>query len=183
MTRTSPGTRRGHGRGNGRTAVALLGAAAVCGGTLLAPGASSAAGAAAGAVADGGAAGPSAAAVRPVLQARPGEVDFRTKRVGTENYKRTRITNTGRADVLLVVEAGLPDDFGFGLMPGQTCPVFSPGEVLAAGESCYAVVRFSPTEGFIGWPARGELIARASDPKTSAVVETLVVPVLGTAVP
>ncbi len=117
-----------------------------------------------------------------VLQARPAEVDFKSKRVGTENYKRTKITNSGRADVLLVVTGGLPDDFGFGLMPGQTCPVFSPGETLAAGDSCYAVVRFSPTEGFVGWHAVGELIATASDPTTSVVVDELSIPVLGTAV-
>lgn len=118
-----------------------------------------------------------------LLVARPAEVDFRSRRVGTENYKRTRITNTGSATVLLVVTAGLPDDFGFGLMPGQTCPVFSPGEALAAGDSCYAVVRFSPTDGFIGWPAVGSLIATATDPATATVVDEISIPVLGMAVP
>src|SRR5215203_7183642 len=74
-----------------------------------------------------------AVTTRGVLVARPAEVDFHTKRVGMENYKRTKITNTGETTVLLLVTAGLPDDFGFGLLPGQTCPVLAPGE-LAAGD-------------------------------------------------
>ena len=120
-----------------------------------------------------------------VLVARPAEIDFHTKRVGTENYKRTKITNTGETTVLLLVTAGLPDDFGFGLLPGQTCPVLAPGE-LAAGDSCYAVVRFSPTEFFVGWQAVGEVIATAYDPTTDpttwVVIDTLKIPVLGEAV-
>jgi len=124
-----------------------------------------------------------------VLVARPAEIDFHTKRVGTENYKRTKITNTGETAVLLLVNAGLPDDFGFGLLPGQTCPVLAPGE-LGAGDSCYAVVRFSPTEFFVGWQAVGEVIATAYDPTTDlttdpttwVVIDTLKIPVLGEAV-
>lgn len=129
--------------------------------------------------------GTASASARPtsLLQAKPAEIDFRSKRVGTENYKRTRITNTGTATVLLLVDGGLPDDFGYGLLPGQTCPVFSPGEPLAAGDSCYAVVRFSPTDGFVGWPAVGSLIATATDPVTSALVDQISIPVLGMAVP
>jgi len=128
---------------------------------------------------------PTAARAAPSsgIVAKPGAVDFRTKHVGTENYKKTRITNKTGADVRLVVTAGLPDDFGFGLMPGSTCPVFSPGEVLAPGASCDAVVRFSPTEGFIGWKAEGTLIATAVDPVTGAPVAELQVPVYGEAVP
>ena len=56
--------------------------------------------------------------------------------------------------MLLLVSGGLPDDFGFGLMPGSTCPALTPGAILAAGESCYAVVRFSPTAFFAGWVQR-----------------------------
>jgi len=128
---------------------------------------------------------PTAARAAPTsgIVAKPGAVDFRTKHVGTENYKKARITNKTGADVRLVVSAGLPDDFGFGLMPGSTCPVFSPGEVLAAGASCDAVVRFSPTEGFIGWKAVGSLEVSATDPATGAPVSTLSVPVYGEAVP
>ena len=75
-----------------------------------------------------------------VLTARRSTIDFHKRTVGTENYKRTKITNTSGADVLLLVSGGLPDDFGFGLMPGSTCPALAP-EPLAAGDSCYAVVR------------------------------------------
>jgi hypothetical protein len=117
------------------------------------------------------------------LVAKPTVIDFKTKHVGTENYKRTRITNTSGADVRLVVTAGLPDDFGFGLMPGQTCPVFAPGDVVAAGASCDAVVRFSPSEGFIGWNAVGSLTVTATEPVSGAFIAELSVSVLGEAVP
>ncbi len=121
-----------------------------------------------------------------VLVAKPAEVDFKSKRVGTENYKRTKITNTGTVAVRLLVSAGLPDDFGFGLMPGSTCPVLDWGATLGPGQSCYAVVRFSPTESFIGWQAVGALIATATvatEPaETAAVVDEISIPVLGMAV-
>jgi hypothetical protein len=116
-----------------------------------------------------------------VLVARPAEVDFHTKRVGTENYKRTKITNTGQTAVLLLVSAGLPDDFGFGLQPGSTCPVLAP-ELIGAGDSCYAVVRYSPTEFFAGRLQRGSLIATATDPDTGVTIDELTIPVLGTGV-
>ena len=115
------------------------------------------------------------------LSGRP--VDFHQKHVGTENYKKTRITNKTGAAVNLLVSAGLPDDFGFGLMPGETCPVFSPGELLAAGASCDAVVRFTPSEGFIGWKAVGSLEVTATDPVTGTLVTTLSIPVYGEAIP
>ena len=125
---------------------------------------------------------PTAQKTSDVLVARPAEVDFKSKKVGTENYKRTKITNSGPAAVRLLTSAGLPDDFGYGLMPGQTCPVFDPGDIIAAGGSCYAVVRFSPTEGFVGWQAMGTLIGTARDPDTGAVVDEIEIPVLGRAV-
>ena len=117
------------------------------------------------------------------LMARPRTIDFKNKQVGTENYKQTRITNISGADIRFFVDSRLPDDFGFGLLPGQTCPVFDPGEILGAGASCYAVVRFSPTASFIGWQAVGSLIAKAADPLTGAPLAELPVPVLGMAVP
>ena len=124
---------------------------------------------------------PPSAKPAAVLVAKPATVDFKSKRVGTENYKRTKITNTSRSAVRLVVTGGLPDDFGFGLMPGQTCPVFDTDDEVAAGASCYAVVRFSPTEGFIGWQAEGSLIATAT--VSSTTVAELSIPVRGMAVP
>jgi hypothetical protein len=113
-----------------------------------------------------------------VLTARPSTIDFHTRQVGTENYKRTKITNTSGADVLLLVSGGLPDDFGFGLMPGSTCPVLG-AEPFPAGASCYAVVRFSPTEFFAGWVQNGTLIATGWDPLTGARLVDLEIPVIG----
>ena len=114
-----------------------------------------------------------------VLTAKPSTIDFHIQRVGSENYKRLKITNTSDAPIALLVEGGLPDDFGFGLLPGSTCPVLA-RETLAPGGSCYAVVRFSPTEFFAGWNQEGSLIATGADPATGAVVATLTIPVLGT---
>jgi hypothetical protein len=118
------------------------------------------------------------AARQGVLSARPSTIDFHTRAVGTENYKRTKITNTSGADVLLLVSGGLPDDFGFGLLPGSTCPALDPA-TFAAGESCYAVVRYSPTEFFAGSIQRGTLIATAWDPVTGARLVDFEIPVIG----
>jgi hypothetical protein len=122
---------------------------------------------------------PVVAARSSVVTARPATIDFHTRHVGTENYKRTKITNSSNGDVAILVSAGLPDDFGFGLMPGSTCPVLSP-ETLAAGESCYAVVRYSPTEFFAGSEQLGSLIVTATDPASGQELATLVIPVTGT---
>jgi hypothetical protein len=119
------------------------------------------------------------AARSDVLTARPSTIDFHTRPVGSENYKRAKITNTSGSDVALLVEGGLPDDFGFGLLPGSTCPVLG-RETLAAGQSCLVVVRFSPTEFFAGWPQEGSLNATAADPITGVVFATLTIPVTGT---
>lgn len=125
------------------------------------------------------AAGAVSAAPSGVLTARPSTIDFHTRAVGTENYKRAKITNTSGADVILLVSGGLPDDFGFGLMPGSTCPVLTPGELFAAGDTCYAVVRFSPTEFFAGWVQHGTLIATAWDPTTGERLVDFEIPVIG----
>ena len=66
-------------------------------------------------------------------------------------------------------------------MPGSTCPVLAPAP-MAPGDSCYAVVRFAPTEFFVGWQAEGSLLATATDPNTAAVVHEISIPVLGRAV-
>jgi len=130
-----------------------------------------------------------AGATTGVLVARPAEIDFHTKRVGTDNFKRTKITNTGQSDVRLLVAAGLPDDFHYGLLPGQTCPALTPGDLLRAGDSCYAVVEFTPSEFFVGWQAEGQVIATAYDPTTDptdpttwVVIDELTIPVFGKAV-
>lgn len=128
-----------------------------------------------------GASASAVSAARPgVLTARPSSIDFHTRPIGSENYKRARITNTSGSDLDLLVEGGLPDDFGFGLLPGSTCPVLA-RETFAPGQSCYVVVRFSPTEGFAGWLAEGSLQATAADPTTGMVYATLPIPVTGMA--
>jgi hypothetical protein len=127
-------------------------------------------------------AAPAAQATRPVLRAKPTEIAFGEQVVGDTYYKRTKITVGGTAPVRVLVSAGLPDDFGFGFMPGSTCPVLNQGELMAPGESCYAVVRFTPTDFFVGWDAHGEMIVTATNPATGEQVGYLYLDVTGTAV-
>ncbi len=116
------------------------------------------------------------------LRAHRASIDFGKKHVDGEYFKRTRTTNVSHQPVRVLVYAGLPDDFSFGLMPGSTCPVLDGGAVMAPGAGCYAVVRFAPTEGFIGWHAVGEMFADSYDPVSGDLVEHLLIPVTGTAV-
>jgi hypothetical protein len=119
-----------------------------------------------------------AGASAAVLSADPATINFGSQPVGSENYAGTTITNVSGSAVQVLVEAGLPDDFGFGLMPGSTCPVLAPG-TLGPGEGCQAVVRYSPSEFFAGTLQTGSLTATATD-ASSAVVDQLQVPVTGT---
>lgn len=79
----------------------------------------------------------------------PDKLDFGTRTVGTENYKGVSVKNRTSSDIDVYVTSALPDDFGFGLMPGSTCPALGP-DALAGKGSCDAVVRFSPTAYFAG---------------------------------
>ena len=121
----------------------------------------------------------SAARSTGYVAARPTSIDFGKKHVGGEYYKRTKITNVSDREVRLLVYAGLPDDFGFGLMPGSTCPVLDGGAVVEPGTSCYAVVRFAPTEFFADWLAEGEMWADSYDPVTGELLEHYLIPVTG----
>ncbi|HMI35739.1 MAG TPA: hypothetical protein VK499_16690 [Propionibacteriaceae bacterium] len=96
-----------------------------------------------------------AVAAEKLLRVAPRTINFGTVPVGTEVLKGATITNVSGSDVLLLVEGGLPDDFGFGLLSGSTCPALLPGDILAAGASCDVVVRFTPTEFFAGLRQRG----------------------------
>lgn len=98
--------------------------------------------------------------------------------VGATYFDDVKITNASGKPLLFLVEGGLPDDFGFGLYPGSTCPALTPGAMLAPGQSCRAVVRFTPTEFFVGWEATGSLIVTATDPIAGAVT-SLLIPVSG----
>ena len=120
-----------------------------------------------------------AAADRGLLRITPRQINFGSQPVGSENFDSVSLTNTSASDLRVLVSAGLPDDFGFGLFPGSTCPALDPGGILAPGETCVAVVRFSPTEFFAGLHQTGLLTATASDPATEDLLETDVVPVRG----
>ena len=123
-------------------------------------------------------ASPSAVAAETLLMIAPNSINFGSQPVGTEVLKGATITNTSGSDVLLV-EGGLPDDFGFGLLPGSTCPALTPGDVLAAGASCDVVVRFTPTEFFAGLHQAGTLIVTLRDPATGDLLETSSITIKG----
>jgi hypothetical protein len=113
------------------------------------------------------------------IRVAPKQIDFGTKTVGSDYYDGVKVTNSSRRALRVLVEAGLPDDFGFGFMPGSTCPVLTPGEVMAAGESCRAVVRFSPSDFFVGWEQTGTMLITATDPSTGDLVRVVEVPISG----
>ena len=118
-----------------------------------------------------------AVAAEKLLRVAPKTINFGTVPVGTEVLKGATITNVSGSDLLLLVEGGLPDDFGFGLLPGSTCPVLAP-EILAAGASCDVVVRFTPTEFFAGLRQKAELIATLRDPATGGLLSTISIPIV-----
>jgi uncharacterized repeat protein (TIGR01451 family) len=110
------------------------------------------------------------------LRVEPKEIKFGTRRVGSETFKAVTVTNRSKSTVLVYASAGLPDDFGFGLLPGSTCPALG-AEPLAPHDSCDAVVRFTPTAFFAGHVQHGQLFITATDPATGTVVETVEVPI------
>jgi hypothetical protein len=120
-----------------------------------------------------------ATAASTEIRVAPKQIDFGTKTVGSDYFDGVKVTNSSGRALRVLVEAGLPDDFGFGFMPGSTCPVLTPGEVMAARESCRAVVRFTPTEFFVGWEQTGTMIITATDPSTGELVRVVEVPISG----
>jgi hypothetical protein len=129
------------------------------------------------------AAAPSSAASGKTLRVSPKEIAFGTRAITdppTDYYDGVRITNATGTTLQVVVSAGLPDDFGFGLMPGSTCPVFDTDPPMLPGSSCRAVVRFTPTPFFAGWAQTGTMTITARDPSTGALVAFAEVPVSGT---
>ena len=119
-----------------------------------------------------------AVAAEKLLRVAPKTINFKTVPVGTEVLKGATITNFSGRDVVLLVEGGLPDDFGFGLLPGSTCPALTPGDILAAGASCDVVVRFTPSEFFAGLRQTGTLIATLRDPATGGLLSTISIPIV-----
>ncbi|TDO45779.1 hypothetical protein EV643_112103 [Kribbella sp. VKM Ac-2527] len=122
---------------------------------------------------------PSAVAGKKLATVAPRIINFGSVPVGTEVLAGAKITNTSGSDLLLLVEGGLPDDFGFGLLPGSTCPALTPGDILAADESCDVVVRFTPTDFFAGLRQTGTLTATVRDPTTGDLLSTLSITVVG----
>ena len=119
-----------------------------------------------------------AVAAQKLARVTPKTINFGNVPVGTEVLQGATITNVSGKDVQLLVEGGLPDDFGFGLLPGSTCPALTPGDILPAGASCDVVVRFTPTEFFAGSRQRGELTATLRDPATSALLSSISIPIV-----
>jgi hypothetical protein len=120
-----------------------------------------------------------AVAAERLVRVAPKTINFGTVPVGTEVLKGATITNDSGSDVLLLVDGGLPDDFGFGLLPGSTCPALTPGDILAADARCDVVVRFTPTEFFAGWRQTGTLTATLRDPTTGELLSTISIPIVG----
>ena len=120
-----------------------------------------------------------AVAAEKLVRVAPRTINFGTVPVGTEVLQGATITNVSGSDVLLLVEGGLPDDFGFGLLPGSTCPALTPGDIFAAGASCDVVVRFTPSEFFAGLRQPGTLTATLRDPTTGELLSTISIPVVG----
>jgi len=126
-------------------------------------------------VVGGGVASAATADETALLRASPKRVNFGTKAVGTFTTKGSTITNTGSSDVLVQTSAvRMPDQFSWGLLPGQTCPIFSP-EILPAGASCDIVAAFRPEDFFIGLEDMAVLQVAATDPSTGATVDTVLV--------
>jgi hypothetical protein len=129
------------------------------------------------------AATPATAASGTMIKLAPKQIDFGTRTVTdtpTDYFDGVKVTNASRSTLQVIVTAGLPDDFGFGLMPGSTCPVFTSDPPMAPGDSCRAVVRFTPTEFFAGREQTGTLTVTATDPDSGQVVASVQVPVSGT---
>ena len=124
------------------------------------------------------AAGGASSATQGVLRVKPKTVKFGVKPVGSSTFKGATIKNVSSSAVNLVVTiTRSPDDFGF-VVPPSTCPVFDPA-ALAPGESCEAVMRFSPSEFFAGQDQMAQLQAQATDPATGAVLATVLIDFTG----
>jgi len=124
-----------------------------------------------------------AAGSQAVIKVAPKEIDFGTRAITdppTDYYDGVKITNASARTLHVIVAAGLPDDFGFGLMPGSTCPVFETDPPMSSGDSCRAVVRFTPSAFFAGWHQTGTMTITATDPATGQLVTSVEVPVSGT---
>jgi hypothetical protein len=126
---------------------------------------------------------PASAGSATMFRVAPKGIDFGIRAITdplTDYYDGVKITNASGRTLHVIVAAGLPDDFGFGLMPGSTCPVFETDPPMSSGASCRAVVRFTPSPFFAGWKQTGTMAITATDPTTGALVTSVEVRVSGT---
>ena len=122
--------------------------------------------------------GVAASAATGVLAVKPPNVNFGTKPVGSFTVKGATVRNTSAetVNVSVTIERE-PDDFSFGLLPGQTCPVFEPAP-LAPGESCVVVMGFRPSEFFAGQRQVAALSVTATEP-AGPVVDSVLIDFVG----
>lgn len=110
-------------------------------------------------------------AAENTLKVKPRTVNFGPTPVGDTSMRSTTVTNTSSETINLTVAATKDwDDFGYGFLPGSTCPTFEPA-ALAPGESCVFVVRFWPSETFLRLRQDQIFVATATDPTTGAVLD------------
>jgi hypothetical protein len=120
----------------------------------------------------------SAPAAPKVLGVTPRMVNFGAKPVGTETFKSVTVTNTSSETIALDISVIKDwDDFETGVLPGTTCT--GSAQLLAPGESCVVVVRFSPSEGFEGLKQDQILRATATDPVTGELLDSVQIVFVG----
>jgi hypothetical protein len=99
-------------------------------------------------------------------------VNFGTRPVGSFTIKTATVANTRSEPIALDIDIVRDwDDFSTALT-GTTCSFFEP-QVLAPGESCVLLVGFRPSEDFIGLKQDQILLVTATDPPTSAVLDSV----------
>jgi hypothetical protein len=107
-----------------------------------------------------------------VLKVKPRTVNFGPTPVGTVTGGSVTLTNTSSTTINLTINVTKDwDDFSFGFLPGSTCPTFEPAP-LDPGESCVFVVRFFPSEQFLGLKQDERFLATATDPLTGEVLDS-----------
>jgi len=116
------------------------------------------------------AASSTAALASNVLKVKPRTVNFGPTPVGTVTGGSVTLTNTSSTTInLSIVTTKDWDDFSFEFLPG--CPTNEPAP-LDPGESCGVVVRFLPSELFLGLKQDERFLATATDPLTGEVLDS-----------
>jgi hypothetical protein len=120
----------------------------------------------------------SAPAATKVLGVTPRTANFGAKPVGSTTFKSVTVTNTSSETITFNIGVIKDwDDFETGVLPGTTCT----SQLLAPGESCVVVVRFSPSEGFEGLKQDQILRATATDPVTGELLDSVQIVFVGMA--